>query len=477
MNKLVTSVNNLEQLIDQQKLDFNRSGAVSAEQRQQRIQTMIDLLVKYHKMLVSAMDEDFSGRPAGFSLMNDVLGSLSSLKHARDNFQQWMNDEVRKPFSPYDQLGAEAIVKYQPKGSVGIIGTWNAPLYTMLAPLAYVLAAGNRAILKPSEIAPKTAEIFAESVGEMFDPLEVAVVTGGTDIAQAFTAQAFDHLVYTGSSEVGKKVMRNAADNLVPLTLELGGKTPTIIGQSADLETAAFRLAVAKGSNAGQLCVNPDMIYVPHDKVEDFVSNMSQSFATLYPSVEGNSDLVSVVNVHHFERIEGYLDEAKRLGTRIEVTPAGTQPEEETGRCPLRIVIAPPKDCQIMQQEIFGPAVIVLPYDDVKTAVADINSRPRPLALYYFGTDMDEQQYILDNTLSGGVSINEAMFHAAMLDAPFGGVGASGMGCYQGREGFNEFSHIRTIYKAPDYDPRGEWGLLPPYSEHFLAAMESQVTP
>jgi len=453
---------------------FRAAGAVDAATRRRRIQTAIDLLVKYHKPLVAAMDEDFGGRHPGFSLMNDVLGSLASLKHARDHFEPWMAADKRQPFMPYNQLGAEAWVQYQPKGSVGIIGTWNAPLFTLFAPLAYALAAGNRAILKPSEIVPRTAAVVAEAVADLFDPLEVAVVTGGPDLGAAFCAQPFDHLVFTGSTEVGKAVMRNAAANLVPVTLELGGKSPTLIGRSADLATAAFRIAAAKGANAGQLCVNPDVVYVADDQREAFVAALKAAFAGLFPTVDGNADLTAVVNDTHLARIEGYLADARARGARVEASPA----EAPAGRrCPLRIVIDPPADARILQEEIFGPAVVIRSYGDIGEAIDDINSRPRPLALYYFGEDAAEQQRVLDHTLSGGVTLNEAMFHAAMHDAPFGGVGASGMGHYHGREGFIEFSHVRTVFKAPAYDPRREWGMLPPYGEHFLAAMEAQVTP
>lgn len=464
----------LATLLAAQKQAFIAAGAVDSATRRRRIQTAIDLLVKYHKPLAAAMDEDFGGRHPGFSLMNDVLGSLASLKHARDHFEPWMAAEKRQPFMPYDQFGAEAWVQYQPKGSVGIIGTWNAPLFTLFAPLAYALAAGNRAILKPSEIVPRTARVVAEAVAEMFDPLEVAVVTGGPELGAAVSAQPFDHLVFTGSTEVGKAIMRNASANLVPVTLELGGKSPTIVGRSADLATAAFRIAAAKAANAGQLCVNPDVVYVAREQLEGFVGALKGVFAGLFPTVEGNIDLTAVVNERHLARIEGYLADAVARGARVESSPA----EPVAGRrCPLRIVIDPPADARILQEEIFGPAVVVKSYDDVGEAIADINSRPRPLALYYFGEDAAEQQRVLDNTLSGGVTINEAMFHAAMHDAPFGGVGASGMGHYHGREGFIEFSHVRTVFKAPAYDPRREWGMLPPYGEHFPAAIESQVTP
>jgi coniferyl-aldehyde dehydrogenase len=382
--------------------------------------------------------------------------------------------DKRQPFMPYDQFGAEAWVQYQPKGSVGIIGTWNAPLFTLFAPLAYALAAGNRAILKPSEIVPRTAAVVAEAVADLFDPLEVAVVTGGPDMGAAFCAQPFDHLVFTGSTEVGKAVMRNAAANLVPVTLELGGKSPTLIGRSADLTTTAFRIAAAKGANAGQLCVNPDVVYVATEQREAFVAALKAAFASLFPTVAGNADLTAVVNDRHLARIEACLADAVARGARVESTPA----ELPAGRrCPLRIVVDPPADARILQEEIFGPAVVIRSYGDIGEAIEDINSRPRPLALYYFGEDAAEQQRVLDHTLSGGVTLNEAMFHAAMHDAPFGGVGASGMGHYHGREGFIEFSHVRTVFKAPAYDPRREWGMLPPYGEHFLAAMEAQVSP
>lgn len=475
--QIISTVAGLAGLLEQQKQAFDRAGAVGMADRRRRIQTAVDLLVKYHKPLVEAMDADFGGRPRGYSLMNDVIGSLTSLKYARDHFEPWMASEPRAPFPPYDQLGAQAWVMYQPKGSVGIIGTWNAPLFTLFSPLASALAAGNRAILKPSEVVPRTAQVVAEAVVDMFDPLEVGVVTGGPDMGEAFTSQPFDHIVFTGSTQVGKAVMRNAADNLVPVTLELGGKSPTIVARSADLATAAFRIGVAKASNAGQLCVNPDVVYVAREQLEDFVAALKRTFGELFPSVPGNPDMVAVVNPRHLARVESYVIDAAQAGARVECAPAPVATDTAERRRPLSIVIDPPSTAKIMHEEIFGPAVVVKPYDQIDEVITDINSRPRPLALYYFGEDAGEQQRVLEHTLSGGVCINEAMFHAAMEDAPFGGVGASGMGHYHGREGFLEFSHARTVFKAPAYDPRREWGLLPPYSEQFLAMMEAQVTP
>ncbi|ALE88118.1 coniferyl aldehyde dehydrogenase [Pseudomonas versuta] len=472
-----TAPEQLSSLLAAQKKAFIEAGPVSVEQRRQRIQRVIELLVRYQQPLVEAMDADFGGRPQGFSLMNDVLGSLASLKYARDHLPHWVEDEPRQVFAPYDQLGAKAWVMHQPKGSIGIMGTWNAPLFTLLSPLACVLAAGNRAILKPSEVVPLTASVLARAFGEMFDPLEVAVVLGDADVAQAFTAQPFDHLVFTGSTAVARSVMRNAAENLVPLTLELGGKSPVIISRSADLAKAAFSIAVAKANNGGQICINPDVVYVPREQMADFIGALGAAYSELLPTVEDNPDVVSVVNDRHLQRVESYVQDARQRGARVESFPRALKAAPQSRRRPLQVVIDPPRDSLIMHEEIFGPALVLLPYEKLDRALADINSRERPLALYYFGQSEEERRHVLQHTLSGGVTINDVMMHAAMHDAPFGGIGASGMGHYHGREGFLEFSHMRTVFKAPAHDPRREWGMLPPYGEHFQATMQSMVTP
>ncbi|MDE1165250.1 MAG: coniferyl aldehyde dehydrogenase [Pseudomonas sp.] len=476
MGCAISSTDELSALLSEQKAAFNAQGAASAPQRRARIQRVIDLLVAHHPALTEAMDADFGGRPQGFSLMNDVLGSLGSLKHARDHLEGWMQDEPRPVFSPYDQLGAQAWVMYQAKGTVGILGTWNAPLYTLLSPLASALAAGNRAILKPSEVTPRTAALVAQLFAQLFDPLEVAVVTGGADLAQVFTAQPFDHLVFTGSTAVGKSVMRNAAQNLVPVTLELGGKSPVIVGRSATLGTAAFRLALSKTTNSGQVCINPDLVYVPREQLEHFVQAFASAYREFVPQVSDNPDVVAVVNAQHLSRVENLVQQAARAGARVVSLPYAQPADGQNRRRPLQLVIDPPQDSLILHEEIFGPAMVLLPYDEVDQVIAQINARPRPLALYYFGDDAQEQRHVLSHTVSGGVTLNDVMMHAALHDAPFGGVGASGMGHYHGREGFIEFSHMRTVLKAPEHDPRREWGLLPPYGEHFLAAMLAQVT-
>jgi len=260
------------------------------------------------------------------------------------------------------------------------------------------------------------------------------------------------------------------------LTLELGGKSPVIISRSADLTKAAFSIAVAKANNGGQICINPDVVYVPREQLENFIGLLGAAYSDLLPTTQDNPDVVAVVNDRHLQRIEGYVQDARERGARVESFPQALEADADLRRRPLQVVINPPGDSRIMHEEIFGPALVLLPYEHLERALDDIHSRERPLALYYFGQSEEEQRYVLQHTISGGVSINDVMMHAALHDAPFGGIGASGMGHYHGREGFLEFSHMRSVYKAPAHDPRREWGLLPPYGEHFLPTMQSMVT-
>lgn len=474
----MTSPESIRRALDAQRAAFAAEGPVSAEARQGRIQRVIDLLVRHCDELCAAMRDDFDGRPVVFSLMNDVLGSLGALKPARDRLAGWMADEPRASVQPFDQFGATAWVKHQPKGVVGIIGTWNAPLFTLLAPLASVLAAGNRAVLKPSELAPRTADVLARVVPEFFKPDELAVVTGAADVAAAFTRQPWDHLVFTGSTEVGRQVMLAAAQNLVPVTLELGGKSPVLVGRSADIANAAERIAVGKAQNSGQLCVSPDEVWVHESQLDAMVLALQAAYAGLYPQAAGNPDVVPVVNQRHFDRVERYVADAAAHGARVVLAGADPGPQGQAERrMPLRIVVQPPAGAQISQHEIFGPALVLRAYRQLADAVQHINHGPRPLALYYFGQDAQEQAWVLDHTLSGGVAINDVLMHAALVDAPFGGVGQSGMGHYQGREGFLQFSHTRSVYRAGSHDPRREWGLLPPYGAHLDGMMRAAVTP
>jgi coniferyl-aldehyde dehydrogenase len=464
-------------LLAAQQAAFRSEGPVSVAVRKDRLQRVIDLLVQHNDALCEAMGADFGGRPVVFSMMNDIAGSLASLKHARDKLEGWLPDQPRPSVSPFDNFGATAWVRYQPKGVVGIIGTWNAPVFTLLSPLASVLAAGNRAVLKPSEIAPRTAAVLAAAVAQSFAPEELAVVTGGPEVAADFSQQAWNHLVFTGSTAVGKRVMQAAAENLVPVTLELGGKSPVLVGQSADIRNVAERIAVGKALNSGQLCVAPDVVWVHASQLEELLAGLQTFYSGQYPTVANNPDVTPVVNAQHFARVESYVADAGARGARVVM--AGDWPTAEGAaqrRMPLRLVVNPPADSQIASHEIFGPALVLRSYGVLAEAVAELNAGERPLALYYFGNDAAEQQWVLDHTLSGGVSINDVTMHPALHDAPFGGVGASGMGHYHGHEGFLEFSHARAVYSAGGHDPRREWGMLPPYSEQFAQMIRGAIT-
>lgn len=463
-------------LLDRQRSAHLAAGPASAAERRDRIQSVIDLLVRHHEELAAAMDADFGGRHHGYSLMNDIVGSLGPLKHARDNLETWMQDDSRTPYAPYDQMGASCHVQYQAKGSVLILGTWNAPLFTVLSPLAGVLAAGNRAVIKPSEITSRTAEVLQRVFAEGIDPDIVAVITGGVDVAQELTSLPFDHIVVTGSAAVGRAVMANAAANLVPVTLELGGKSPVIVGRSADLTSTAMKIAVAKATNGGQICVSPDTVHVPRENVDALVEAVAAAFGTLHPTAAGNADVVAAVDDRHLDRVDGYVRDAAERGARVVTAPAEDLSTTDRRR-PLRIVVDPPADAAIRSEEIFGAAMIVQPYDTVDDVLAELGTGPKALALYYFGDDDEERDRVLARSTSGGVTVNNVMMHPGMNEAPFGGVGASGMGHYNGREGFLQFSHARTVFLAPDADPRGDWGMLPPYGEHFTPAMIAQITP
>ncbi|NMF99415.1 aldehyde dehydrogenase family protein [Aromatoleum toluolicum] len=438
-----------------------RAGEVSAELRIDRLTRLLELLRSHADDFCAALDADFGGRPREISLMNDVMATFNSVKYARKHVRHWMKPERRGGVFPFSLFGARVDVHRMPKGVIGILGTWNVPLFTTLAPLAFVLAAGNRAMLKPSELVPRTAQLLCDAVRDAFSEDEVAVFNGDASVAAAFSALPFDHLVLTGSSATGVRVMRAAAEQLVPVTLELGGKSPVIVGRSADIGVTAERILLGKTMNAGQICVSPDTVYVPREALERFVSACVEVHSWLFPPDAGAEALTAIVDERHRARLDAYLDELTARGARIVDCGGGLAPSGR--RRPLHLVIDPPRDCLMAREEIFGPLLQVESYTDIDEVIGRINDGPRPLALYYFGADKREERRVLEHTLSGGVAINDVLIQVAAHDAPFGGVGSSGMGVYHGREGFEQFSHPRTVYRSGWCDPRKALGLTPPY--------------
>ena len=462
-------------IINRQWSAFWKDPVPSAALRRDRLTRAIKALVDFRDPLAQAMHEDFGNRHKAFSIMNDLLGSLAPLKYARTHVEEWMAPSSREVFSPFDQMGARAWVQVQPKGPVGIIGTWNAPIFTLFAPMSSALAAGNPIVLKPSEVTPKTAQVVKEAIQANFSEEELACLQGGADVARDLASSKLGHLVFTGSTSVGKIIMQAASQNLTPVTLELGGKSPTVIGRSADIGDAARKIAISKLANAGQLCVNPDVCYVASEQLESFVEALRATMQQLAPSTRGNVCLTSVVNARHHARLLGLIADAQSRGIRVETLAEAGDTSGADRRLPLTLLIGASAQAAAMQEELFGPVMVVQAYDQIDQVISDIQSRECPLALYYFGQDEAEQDRVLQHTLSGGVSVNDAMMHAAMLSAPFGGVGASGMGHYHGKEGFLSLSHMRTVFVSGPVDPRAEWGVLPPYPDWLEPAMAGQV--
>ena len=460
----------IEQLIRDQRAAHRAALPVSHVVREERLQRLINAIVDHREALCDAMEKDFGVRGRTFSMMNDIAASLMSLNHAKKRVKKWMRPSRRMGVAPFSWFGARGIVEKAPKGVVGIIGAWNAPLFTLLAPSSSALAAGNRVVLKPSEFAPATARALQVAIEAVFPADELAVITGDADLAAQMTCADFDQLIFTGGGETGKKVMSAAAKNLTPVILELGGKSPVIVGKNADIEIAAERIALAKGANAGQLCVAPDTIYVPVERVEKFIELLAVKYEAFFPFDDATT---TIINNRHFNRIRSYLTDARTSGAAVETTQG--KEDSEAKRLPFHIVCTPREDAEISQNEIFGPAIVVHSYKDIKNVVSEIAQSPTPLALYYFGRDKAEERFVLDNTPSGGAAVNDVMLQAALNDAPFGGLGGSGMGCYHGEEGFNALSHCRTIYRAGWWDPRKAFGMFPPYSDRMAAMVEKTV--
>ena len=412
-----------------------------------------------------ALSEDFGHRSRDQSMITDIAASIAPITHALRHVDRWAKAERRPVQFPLGLLGAKAWVEYQPKGVVGVIAPWNFPVNLVMAPLAGIFAAGNRATVKTSEYTPATAALFEEIVGRYFAADELAFVGGGPDVGKAFAGLPFDHLIFTGATGIGRHILHAAADNLVPVTLELGGKSPVVIGEGADLARATERVALGKMLNAGQICLAPDYMLVRDADEPAVVAGLIAAASAMYPTLLGNADYTSLVSDRHRVRLTDWLDDARTKGARIEVVnPAG---EDFTGsntrKMPLHIVRDATDDMIVMQEEIFGPILPIRRYDGIDDAIDQINRRDRPLALYHFGGDAGERRRLLDRTISGGVTLDDVILHVSMDDLPFGGVGPSGMGAYHGQDGFRTFSHTRAVFQQSRFDVAKLAGLKPPY--------------
>jgi coniferyl-aldehyde dehydrogenase len=467
----------MREILDRQRAAFMAELPVPIDLRRDRLRRAVAMVKDNAARFCDALSEDFGHRSPRQSMITDVVASVSPLKHAEKMVTRWARREKKPVMFPLGLLGARAWVEYQPKGVVGIIAPWNFPVNLVMSPLAGVFAAGNRAMVKTSEFTPATAALFEELCPRYFDPAELAFVSGGPEVGQAFSALPFDHLLFTGATGIGRHILHAAADNLTPVTLELGGKSPAILGRSANLAQATERVAMGKMLNAGQICIAPDYLMVAAEQEQAAVDGLVRAASAMYPTLLSNPDYTAIINDRHFARLTAAIDDARAKGAEvIAVNPANEDFAASNARkLPLHIIRNATDDMTVMQEEIFGPLLPVRKYDSIDGAIGEVNRRDRPLALYYFGSDEAERRRVLDRTISGGVSLDDTIFHVSMEELPFGGIGPSGMGAYHGEPGFRTFSHAKSVFKQSRFDVAGLGGLKPPYGRKTDAAIKQQL--
>lgn len=460
MSNLLLQIDELPSILEKQRIAFNANPFPDYAERINKLKKLKSLILDNQNALVESLHADFGQRSSDDSLIGDILTTVAGINYSIQRLKKWMKPK-RKHIGILFQP-ASGQVMCQPLGIIGIIVPWNYPVFLSIGPLTTALAAGNNAMLKMSEFTPHTNELLATLLASQFSQNEVAVIGGEADVASAFSKLQFDHLFFTGSTHVGKLVMKAAAENLVPVTLELGGKSPAIIADDIDLKTAVERFIFGKTLNCGQTCVAPDYIFCPQDKLDELVSQLQSRFSAMYPCVQENVDYTSIINQRQYDRIQFLLEDAVQKGATL--IPLSAEPVDPNSRkVPLTLVTNVSDDMQIMQEEIFGPLLPIKEYQSIDDAIDYINAKPRPLSLYIYSFNKALQRKILEQTIAGGVCINDAAFHVANDDLPFGGVGASGMGNYHGEEGFIRFSHAKSILK------RGKISfaslLFPPYGQ------------
>ncbi len=461
--------NELLTLLNKLKAAQRKSGAPDYDTRIEHLDKLERVLLARKHDIVKAVGMDFGVRSKHESLIAEVMIVVNAIKHVRAHLHEWMETEPREVSWMF--LPARAEVVMQPVGVVGIISPWNYPVQLALGPLVSVLAAGNRAIIKPSELVPDTSELLKTIISETFAADHVAVVTGGVEVSEAVSQLPLDHLVFTGSTRVGKIVMRAAAENLTPVTLELGGKSPAIVGEGFSIAQAAQKIMVGKCFNSGQTCIAPDYVMVPKGRADAFVEECRTAFAAMYPTIQTNPDYTAIINDRQYERLQNVLKDARERGAKVvELNPMKEELDPNARKMSPHLVLHAKDDTILMQEEIFGPILPIRTYETLDEAIAYVNDHPRPLALYFFDHDQKRIDKVLRETIAGGVCINETMLHVAQDDLPFGGIGSSGTGHYHAKEGFDAFTKKKPIF----YQSRinGSALLRPPYGPKIDFALK-----
>ncbi len=461
----------LQAMFERQRAAFAQDRAPSEAVRRDRLDRAIGLLSDHRNDWAEAMNADFGCRSRELSLIVDVVASIDAMRHAKKHLRRWMRPERHASNFPYNLIGGRSELHFQPKGVVGNIVPWNFPVGAMFAPMAGALAAGNRVMVKLSELTPQTGALAERLLPTMFDPAEVFAVTGDAAVGASFAALPFDHIIFTGSTRVGSLVMQAAAQNLSPVTLELGGKSPTVIGRGANMALAVRRIVWGKLINGGQACIAPDHVFVPEERLEEFIRAVHVEVARQYPTLRDNPDYTAIISRAQLDRLQSCVHEAEVAGVRVvEINPAQEHlGDGSTRKIPPTLLVNPGAELRVMREEIFGPLLPVCTYQQLEKVVEQINAGPHPLALYAFGSKAETER-ILAETTSGGAVINDTMVHVLQDSLPFGGIGASGMGAYHGEFGFRTFSHARAVFRSPRIDPL--FLLRPPFGKAGREVLE-----
>ena len=457
----------LRALFDTQHQASRAHIEVSLALRLDRLLRMKALIHSNGGALAQAVQADFGVRSPQLTEIADLFVLRTLLSHTLKSLGKWMKPQ--KVSTPLYLQPAHAYLQRQPLGVVGVVSPWNYPVQLALGPVITALAAGNRVMLKPSELTPQTSSLLAALMGKAFAPDEVCVVLGDGELAAAFSSLPFDHLFFTGSTAVGRMVAKAAAANLTPTTLELGGKSPCVIDASCNLDKAAIKIAHGKLLNAGQTCIAPDYVLLPRGREAAFGHAFAQAVARLFPTIAGNPDYAAIVSPRHHERLQALLAQASAQGARLQVINTGGVTAVDCRQMPPVLVFDVPAESKLLSEEIFGPILPVLPYDTLDQAISYINARPRPLALYWFGTDTAARDAVLTRTVSGGVTVNDTLMHIAHENLPFGGVGESGWGSYHGEAGFLRLSQQKPVLVQSKW-ARGDL-FYPPYGKRFEQVM------
>ncbi len=453
----------LRQTFDAMKSAFAAEPRRSYEQRMDDLDRLAKAILAHKDEIVATVSEDFNGRSVAETILAEVGFVLTDIRHTRGQLKKWM--KPKKVAVGLTTAPGKAYIRYEPLGVAGIVAPWNYPVQLALAPLVAALAAGCRAMIKPSEATPGSSALLEKMIAATFAPNHVAVVTGGRETGEAFTSLPFDRLFFTGSTHVGRLVAQAAAKNLTPVTLELGGKSPAVLGDDMPVEKQAEIVGFGKMFNAGQTCIAPDYVLAPEGRAKPFAEAVMRWVGATYGETSTSEDYTGQITGQHFDRMSAMVEEAWDRGAEVLQSSTDLQKAKETRKFPLTIVIDPPADTRMMQEEIFGPILPILTYRSLDDAVRIINDGERPLALYAVFKEKQKAREVLEKTISGGAGVNATLIHLSVAELPFGGVGHSGIGAYHGHRGFLEFTHQRSVFEAPSWHPHTK--LVPPFGKLF----------